>query len=60
MRNVTVAATQMSCSWTLEDNLNKAEQLIRDAAGQGAQVILIQELFEAPYFCIEMFFDQLF
>tara|TARA_B100001109_G_scaffold255903_1_gene262998 strand:+ start:51185 stop:52069 length:885 start_codon:yes stop_codon:yes gene_type:complete len=54
MRNVTVAATQMSCSWTLEDNLNKAEQLIRDAAGQGAQVILIQELFEAPYFCIEI------
>jgi len=54
MRNVTVAATQMSCSWTLEDNLNKAEQLIREAAGKGAQVILIQELFEAPYFCIEI------
>ncbi|MAK91964.1 MAG: N-carbamoylputrescine amidase [Oceanospirillaceae bacterium] len=54
MRNVTVAATQMSCSWNLEDNLAKAEQLIREAAAEGAQIILIQELFEAPYFCIEI------
>jgi len=35
MRNVTVAATQMSCSWNLEDNLAKAEQLIREAAAEG-------------------------
>jgi len=53
MRQVAVAATQMTISWDLEDNLNKAERLIRDAAGQGANIILIQELFEAPYFCIE-------
>lgn len=51
MRKIIVAATQMSCSWNLEQNLNKAEQLVRKAASQGAQVILLQELFETPYFC---------
>ncbi|NOR24121.1 MAG: N-carbamoylputrescine amidase, partial [Desulforhopalus sp.] len=40
-------------SWDLPTNMEKAEALIRQAAGQGAQIILIQELFEAPYFCIE-------
>lgn len=54
MKKVTVAATQMACSWDLEDNLNKAETLVRKAAEQGAQIILLQELFEAPYFCIEI------
>lgn len=51
MRLVTVAATQMSCSWDLEDNLKKAEKLVRKAAQQGAKIILLQELFETPYFC---------
>ncbi|SDU32104.1 N-carbamoylputrescine amidase [Halopseudomonas salegens] len=50
-RPVTVAATQMSCSWDRADNLAKAERLVRQAASQGAQIILIQELFETPYFC---------
>lgn len=53
MTQVTVAATQMACSWDIQDNLNRVEQLIRSAARQGANIILIQELFEAPYFCIE-------
>ncbi|MBC9786013.1 N-carbamoylputrescine amidase [Heliobacterium chlorum] len=51
MRKVTLAATQMSCTWDVEDNIKKAENLVRQAAAQGAQVILLQELFEAPYFC---------
>ncbi|MFY8095275.1 MAG: N-carbamoylputrescine amidase [Niveispirillum sp.] len=51
MRKVTVAATQFACSWDREANIAKAEELIRKAHGQGAQIILIQELFEAPYFC---------
>ncbi len=51
MREVTVAATQMACSWDREANLAGAEALVREAAGQGAQVVLIQELFETPYFC---------
>ena len=50
-RTVTVAATQMSCSWDREANIAQAEKLVRDAAAQGAQIILIQELFETPYFC---------
>jgi N-carbamoylputrescine amidase len=50
---LTVAATQMACSWDVKANLDHAEALVRAAARQGAQVILIQELFETPYFCIE-------
>jgi len=50
-RTVTVAATQMACGWDLEANVAKAERLVRAAAGQGAQIVLIQELFETPYFC---------
>ncbi|MFU2316172.1 N-carbamoylputrescine amidase [Rahnella sp. PCH160] len=53
MRNVTVSATQMSCSWDLEKNIVNAEKLVREAHSRGAQVILIQELFAAPYFCID-------
>lgn len=51
MRNVTLAATQMACGSDRAENLERAEQLIRRAASQGANVILIQELFETPYFC---------
>lgn len=53
MRPVTVAATQFACTWNLEANLDQAEALVRQAAGDGAQVILLQELFEAPYFCAD-------
>jgi N-carbamoylputrescine amidase len=53
MRYVTVAAVQFACSWDLPANAARAEALVRKAAGQGAQVVLIQELFAAPYFCIE-------
>jgi N-carbamoylputrescine amidase len=52
-RPVTVAAIQMSCDWNVAGNIAKAEQLVRDAASRGAQIILLPELFEAPYFCIE-------
>ena len=51
MVEVVVAATQMSCSADREKNVSKAEALIREAAGKGAQLILLQELFETPYFC---------
>ena len=53
MSEVTVAATQMACTWDLEANLDKAEALVRDAASRGAQIVQIQELFATPYFCIE-------
>lgn len=51
MRNVTVATTQMSCSRNIQENILKAEQLVREAASKGAQIILLQELFENVYFC---------
>ncbi|MEK4325018.1 N-carbamoylputrescine amidase [Paenibacillus sp. FSL R7-0312] len=51
MRKVKVAATQMSCSGDIDENIRKAETLVREAAAQGAQIILLQELFETPYFC---------
>ena len=51
MRSVTLAATQMSVGKDRAESLAKAEALIRRAAGEGANIILIQELFETPYFC---------
>ena len=51
MTTITVAATQMACSWDRDANVARAEQLVRTAARQGANVILLQELFETPYFC---------
>ena len=51
MRYVTVAATQMACGWDSARNIARAEELVREAAGQGAQIVLLQELFETPYFC---------
>ena len=52
-RPLTVAATQFACSWDLPRNLARAEALVREAAGRGARLILLQELFATPYFCIE-------
>jgi N-carbamoylputrescine amidase len=49
--NVTVAATQFACSPDAAANLDKAERAVREAARRGAQVVLLQELFETPYFC---------
>ena len=51
MRKVKVAATQMSCTNVVEENIRKAEANVRKAAAQGANIILIQELFENLYFC---------
>ncbi|MDE2352481.1 MAG: N-carbamoylputrescine amidase, partial [Alphaproteobacteria bacterium] len=51
MRKVAFAATQFACSWDRAANIAKAKELVRAAAGKGANVILLQELFETPYFC---------
>jgi N-carbamoylputrescine amidase len=53
MRKVTVAVTQFACDWDLDANVDRAEAVVRKAAASGAQVILVQELFATPYFCIE-------
>ncbi|WP_026870365.1 N-carbamoylputrescine amidase [Inquilinus limosus] len=51
MTTVTVAATQTFCSWNEAETLGRVEALVRRAAAQGAQIVLPQELFAAPYFC---------
>ena len=53
MRNVTVAAVQMKCSKSVEKNIAHAEELVRQAAAKGAEIVLLPELFERPYFCQE-------
>ena len=51
MRKITFAATQMACSPDKDHNIANAERLVRQAAADGANIILLQELFETPYFC---------
>jgi N-carbamoylputrescine amidase len=51
MPEVTLAATQFAMSTDRATNVDKAEQMVRRAAAEGGQVILIPELFEGPYFC---------
>lgn len=51
MATVKVAATQMKCGEDRQTNIERAERLVRQAAGQGARIVLLQELFETLYFC---------
>ncbi len=53
MRKVTVAATQMTCGTDRYENIHKAETIVREAASRGANVVLLQELFQSLYFCQE-------
>ncbi len=53
MRKVTIAAIQMQCSRVVEENIKKADKMVREAAAKGAQIILLPELFERQYFCQE-------
>lgn len=50
-RTVIFAVTQFACVDGAAANTDRAEALVREAATQGANVILLQELFETPYFC---------
>lgn len=43
----------MACDWDIDANIARAERLARVAADQGANIILLQELFETPYFCLD-------
>lgn len=51
MSTIKVAATQMSCDADVQSNIARADKLVREAAANGANLILLQELFETPYFC---------
>ena len=57
MRTVTVATTQMACGWDIQQNIDTATELVTKAAKAGANIILLQELFETPYFCQVHDFD---
>ena len=57
MRKVTVAAVQMACVPDAAENRRTAETMVRRAAADGAQIILLPELFENPYFCQERRYD---
>ena len=57
MTKVKVAAVQLRCASTVEENLQHAEALVREAAAQGAQIILLPELWERPYFCQQRRYD---
>ena len=56
-KKITVAAIQMKCGGTREENIETADRLVREAAKKGAQVILLPELFETWYFCQERNYD---
>lgn len=59
MSEITVAAIQMKMTAQSVENIARAEALVREATEQGAQIVLLPELFERPYFCQERRYDYL-
>ena len=57
MRNIKIAALQFSCCSQVQENIDKAETMVREAASNGANLILLPELFERPYLCQEKRYD---
>lgn len=57
MRKVKVAALQFSCSKDVQENINKAEKMVKEEADNGANIILLPELFERQYFFQEKRYD---
>ena len=51
MGKINLAITQMACSWDRQENIDNAIDMVREAAAAGANIVLLQELFETPYFC---------
>ncbi|WP_027203618.1 N-carbamoylputrescine amidase [Butyrivibrio fibrisolvens] len=57
MRKVTIATCQMQMTSDVNENIAKADKLVREAARKGANMVLLPELFERPYFCQERRYD---
>lgn len=57
MRKVKYAGIQMQCTKSVEENIAKADKMVRKAAAEGAKIILLPELFERQYFCQERNYD---
>ncbi len=53
MNNLIVAAVQIACTDDLKKNIDKLETHVRDAARRGAKLVVLQELFEGSYFCVD-------
>ena len=53
MRSMIAAAVQIACTDDIEANLEKLETHVREAARRGAQLVVLQELFEGVYFCVD-------
>jgi N-carbamoylputrescine amidase len=51
MAQITLAAAQFACTWDRPGNIAKAKAMVREAAAKGANIVLLPELFETPYFC---------
>lgn len=51
MGKIRVAAIQMRCTKSIDENLKNAEAKVRQAAAEGANIVLLPELFEREYFC---------
>ena len=47
MKNIKIAALQFSCCSQVQENIDKAETMVREAASNGANLILLPELFES-------------
>ncbi len=54
MSQLIVGAVQIACSDDLDANLDKIESHVREAARRNARLVVLQELFEGPYFCIDI------
>ncbi len=57
MRKIKVSAVQLSMSNNVKENIDNAEKYVRIAAREGANIILLPELFENLYFCQERNYD---
>jgi len=51
---VRLALLQMNCSGDRKQNLDRAEAMIREAAGRGAQILLLPEVFHEPFFVVSL------
>ncbi len=54
MGHLVVGAVQIACGDDVNANLDKIEAQVREAARRGAKLVVLQELFEGPYFCIDV------
>jgi N-carbamoylputrescine amidase len=54
LAHLVVGAVQIACGDDVNVNLDKIELHVREAARRGAKLVVLQELFEGPYFCIDI------